>query len=125
MQNHLKIARQMARKVGSTSGYQIITIRRPRKVVPEWANSNRRIQKFLLRSFPLMRMDPAQRTRAGRWARVINLYFKRQWSRGQIAEELNWTYARVDTIIRSIKRAAEGKRCKDGTERRRKSFVPV
>jgi hypothetical protein len=123
MQNRSKISRQMARKVGSVNGYQILTIRRPRKNIPDWVNNNREIQRFLLVSFPLMRTDSRERIRAGQWARIINLYFKRQWSRGQIAEELNWTYERVNGTIRSIKRAAENKACRNGAERGSRSRV--
>ncbi len=93
-----------------TGGHQILKIRRPRKPCPPWATSNSRIQALLIRVFPKMKDSPKQRVGAGRWAMVIQLYFNQRWSRGQIANEMDLTFGVVDTLIRSIKRAAEGYR---------------
>jgi hypothetical protein len=89
-------------------GHQIIKIRRPRKQIPVWVYDFPKIQEMLLRSFPKMIKDADQRKRAGRWARVINLYFRQQWTRGQIADELGMTYNHVNALIAGIKYAAKG-----------------
>ena len=94
--------------------HQTIKIRRPKKKIPSWVESNVEIQKLLLLCFPLMKTDPNHRARAGRWARVINLYYKRQWSRGQIAAELHQTLFQIDSIIRAVKRSAAGLRTDSG-----------
>jgi hypothetical protein len=111
MQNNLTISRQLQRRFGSeTGGYQILKIKRPRKDTPAWVNSDLKIQKLLLRAFPLMNTNLLQRERAGRWVRIIYLYFRQKWSRGQIAEEMKLSYSTVKGVIRSVKRVAEGKR---------------
>lgn len=97
-----------------TWGHQILKIRRPRKKAPVWAHSQDDIRLFLIRVFPQLETDSKQRERAGIWARVAYLYFNQQWSRGQIAQELNKTYNSINSIIRSIKRAAEGLRADTG-----------
>jgi hypothetical protein len=42
---------------------------------PEWAMNNAALRALLLRAFPRMETSPTQRARAGRWARIISLYF--------------------------------------------------
>ena len=111
MQNNLNIHLQLRRKFGGeTGGFQTHTIKRPKKKVPDWVNSHAKIQELLLRTFPLMKTNLKQRERAGRWARIIYLYYRRQWTRGQIAAELNVPYANVKGILRSVKRVSGGKR---------------
>lgn len=114
------------------SSHQILKTKRPKKKIPEWVVNDKKTQNLLLRSFPLMKSNLKQRTQAGRWARVINLYYKRQWSRGQIAAELHLTYAAVDSIIRALKRAAAGLRTDTGKavgkfkgRPRKKKVMPV
>lgn len=115
MHNLLSVSKRLRRVLDGNDtfaqgGHQILKIRRPKKKIPDWVNDNQKIKEMLFRAFPKMISNSNQRKRAGRWARVINLYFKQQWSRGQIAEELDWTYCAVDQAIRGIKRAAEGRR---------------
>ena len=93
-----------------SSGHQIIKPLRRRKKKPAWVSDNERIQQILLRSFPNLQTNPAQRFRAGRWARLIHLYFQEGRSRSYISEEMKWSYAAVDSAIRGIKRVARGVR---------------
>jgi len=97
-----------------TTGHQILKIRRPKKTIPSWAYSHKKIQEFLLRVFPNLEKDQKQRERAGRWVRILYLYFNQNWSRGQIASELKLTYSAVNSTIRAIKRAAAGLRSDTG-----------
>jgi hypothetical protein len=112
MPDRLSTSKELASALGggSGAGYQIVKFRRPRKKYPDWVNSNEKITEILLRAFPLMHSRPKQRERAGRWARVIYLFFRRQWTRGQIAEEMGLTYGHVNTMILGIKRVAAGRR---------------
>lgn len=96
-----------------TQGHQILKIRRTRKKTPSWVYNKTEIRKFLVRAFPKMG-DPDQRKRAGRWVRIAQLYFNQNWGRGQIAAELHLTYNQVNSIIRSLKRAAAGQSCNSG-----------
>jgi hypothetical protein len=94
-----------------TRGHQIIKIRRGwrKKQVPEWATNDKSVQALVLRSFPKLKTDDKQRRRAGIWVRVINLYFRMGWTRGQIAEELGTTSEIIKYTIRRIRRVSEGK----------------
>ena len=108
------VARRLRRRIDHndtfTSGHQIITIRRTDRVDPEWVKSDAEIRKILLRAFPKLDTDPKQRARAGRWARVIQLYFRRHYTHGQIAAELGIKYRNVNSLIDRIRRAAKGER---------------
>lgn len=75
---------------------------------PEWALSNEQVQALLLRSFPKLATDPKQRERAGRWMRIINLYYRAAWTQAQIAEEMGISLNLLKFLIVSIKRAANG-----------------
>jgi hypothetical protein len=88
-------------------------IRRPYKKAG-WAHDDKQIQQLLLRSFPRMHTNSKQRKRAGRWLRVINLYWRQQWSRGDIAAELGLKYNIIKNLIRAIRRAAAGRRSDTG-----------
>ena len=111
MDNLLSIHQQLKRIMGD-SGFsgQIIKIRRPHKRIPDWTRDNKKVQEVLLRSFPDMEWNDDQRFRAGRWACIINLYFRQNWTRGQIAEELNMTYERVKAALQRIRRAGAERR---------------
>ena len=90
------------------SGHQILVMRSIKKTTPSWAKSDSKIQKILLRSFPKLKTDKNQALRAGKWARIIYLYFRMRQTRGQIAAEMETSYSNVNTSIRNIKRAARG-----------------
>lgn len=96
-----------------TSGHRILKIKRPKKKSPPWVRNNESIKKFLIRVFPHMQ-EFSQRVRAGKWIRVMYLYYNQNWSRGQIAAELHMTYTAVDSLIRSLKRASKGLRTDTG-----------
>jgi hypothetical protein len=82
--------------------------------VPSWTLNNSQTKKVLLRSFPNLLGDPKQRIRAGRWLRVIDLFFRQNWSQTDVAAELKMSYDSVHTLLRNIRRAGDGLRC-DGT----------
>jgi len=91
-----------------TKGHQIIKVRRGNRKTPDWAKNENELRKLLLHSFPYMATNKKQRVRAGRWARIINLYFRLQMTHGQIASEMMMSYCAVESAIRNIKRAAKG-----------------
>jgi hypothetical protein len=93
-----------------TRGHQIIKVRRGNRKTPTWVKDRKKVQQILLHSFPKMQTNALQRERAGRWARIIHLYFKVQMTYGQVAEELGMPPRRVEGIIRSIHRAASGRK---------------
>ena len=94
-----------------SSGHQIKRRRRHERHVPAWAMDDEKIQVVLARSFPRLREDGSRDAAwAGRWARIIYLYFRMKHTHGQIAEELGVSYGKVRSLIRNIKRAFGGKR---------------
>lgn len=94
----------------TNQGHQIVTLRSRKRVIPDWARSNIRIREILLRSFPKLVINQKQRDRAARWARVIHLYFRLQWTSRQVADELDITPAAALSITRAITRVAAGNR---------------
>jgi len=74
---------------------------------PVWATDDKEIQKLLLRSFPKLWIDPVQWERAGRWMRIIQLYFRAGLTSGHIAEEMHLTDKKVRKIISRIRNAAK------------------
>jgi len=87
-----------------------------KRAVPLWARSDEAVRKLVLRSFPKLLTNPTQRRRAGRWLRIIYLFFRLQWTHGWIAAELRMTPRNVRDTIRSIKRAAAGLRANGGRD---------
>lgn len=92
------------------NGHQIIRIRRPRRRVPQWTFEDNKIRALLLKTFPKLATDADQRKRAGRWARVIQLYFRAKKSYRETAEEMGEKPRTVEMIVRSIYRVSKGKR---------------
>lgn len=85
--------------------------------VPSWANDDKRVQQIILRSFPQWRTNEDQKRDAGRWAMVIHWYFKCKMSYVETAHKMNADPEAIHSIIRSISRAAAGKRACDGKAR--------
>lgn len=95
-------------------GHGIKKIRRQEREAPEWATDKDVIQKTLLVAFPKLNTDPVQRTRAGRWARIIYLYFQCGCTYSETAEAMGEEPGSVLTILRSIRRVFSGLRA-DGS----------
>jgi hypothetical protein len=108
------IAGRLRRKIDHndvfTSGHQIIIVRQSEREDPEWTKSDTSIREILLKSFPKLAHNPKQRARAGRWMRVIQLYYRKHYTEGQIAEDLPLSIVAVRSLIRSIKRVSQGQR---------------
>ena len=93
------------------------------RAVPEWATDDKAVQKLLLQSFPKLASNVRQRTRAGRWVRVIQLYFKSKKSRREVSEDMGESENVVRMLIRSIKWAQKGKRANGTGLRTQKVLV--
>ena len=95
-------------------GHQIIKIRRHQHKRPEWTKHENQIRGLILLAFPRCEdNDEAgkrQRVRAGRWARVIQLYYAMGYTYSQVAEEMGTTSNRVRNLIRHIVNVSRGKR---------------
>jgi hypothetical protein len=62
----------------------------------------------LIRAFPKLATDEKQRKAAGRWARIAQMHFRGQMTRGQIAEEMGLPITSVKRAIECIRRTAKG-----------------
>lgn len=91
------------------TGHQIMKVRRPRRRVPQWVFEDNRIRALLSETFPKLATDDGQRKRAGRWARVIQLYFRSRKSYRETAEEMGEKPRTIEMIIRSIYRVSKGR----------------
>jgi hypothetical protein len=91
--------------------------------IPEWAKDNKQIQALLLRSFPKLETDHNQRRRAAIWAQIIQLYYRAVWTQAKIAEEMGLTPSAVNSTIRSIARAAEGRQSGTGKDRKLRRII--
>ena len=83
---------------------------------PEWTKHDAEIQNLLLRVFPKLQTDPNQRTQAGTWARIIQLYYRVGSTTAVIAEEMGISKQCVQSRLYRIRRSAEGQRT-DGKPR--------
>ena len=95
-------------KDGFMTGHQILKVRRPKRKTPEWTRTQTGIQQILLKAFPKLKTDESQRQRAGRWARVIQLYFLSAKSYRETAEEMGEKTRTIEMLIRSIHRTVKG-----------------
>jgi hypothetical protein len=90
-------------------GHQISKLQKRERLVPDWTRSNEEVRRVLLRSFPKLATDAKQRERAARWARIIHLYFRLQYTYRQVAEEIGIGVGNVKFKVASIRRVAAGK----------------
>lgn len=90
------------------SGHQIHAISRPERQIPDWMNSDEQVRAFLLRVFPKLAESSRQRASAGRWLRVIHLYFRGSYNASEVAEEIGISYRAVKSLVRSIRRVSMG-----------------
>ena len=95
-------------------GSRMIEIPIYEKKIPKWINDAEKTQEILLKSFPKLKTDPNQRKAAGRWNRIIHLYWHLNYTHEQIVSEFNDTNEKQETlysirsVIRSIKRVSKG-----------------
>jgi predicted DNA-binding protein YlxM (UPF0122 family) len=101
------------------TGHQLTKVRRPRRKIPDWSKNEKSIQIILQTAFPKLKTDSKQRKQAGRWARVIQLYFRSQKSYRETAEEMNETRGTIHNIINRIGRVSIGKAANKNRARKR------
>ena len=96
------------------SGHQIIKLRRHQHKRPEWSKHEDQIRGLIMRAFPRCNENSEiglrQRERAGRWARVIQLYYVMGYTYSQVAEELEQPLRRIHKVIDHIRMASKGRR---------------
>jgi hypothetical protein len=103
-----------------TGGFQVGAARTTtdnRKTSHLWVNSKPEIKRILLTAFPNQATSVTQRKRAGRWLRVIHLYYRMGYTKVQIAEEMSTTLDTIKSILRNMNRARLGLKTNNGKPR--------
>lgn len=77
---------------------------------PMWTRDKATVRGLLLRAFPNLHSNPEQGERAGRWLRVIQLYYFMGLGQRACAEEIGISAKAVNNIIERIKHVRDGKR---------------
>ena len=122
MVNDIKMTRKrdMKRLRGKVDGddsfmsaHQIKKIRTRERVIPPWTLNDKEVQKILLRSFPSLHKNHSAALRAGRWTRIIHLYYRVQMSNSQVAKEMGMTLNAVKMVLKGIRRVARGRNAKN------------
>ena len=106
-------------------GHQVKRVRslHDGRKVPAWSTDDDTVRKLLLRSFPKLGTNELQRMRAGRWMRVIQLYFRSKRSRREVAEDMRESENVIRMLVRSIKLAQKGCRANGTGKRTRNTRV--
>ena len=107
------------------SGHQIINSDRanagPKRKNACWAKSDKEVRELLLSVFPKLDSNERQRMRAGKWARVIQLYFRSGLSYGDTAAEMQENKVFVHNVINRINAALVGFPCRGKKKPRKQS----
>lgn len=91
-----------------TGGFQVGAARTYKRQPQMWSNSQNEIKRILLTAFPRQATNPKQRERAGRWVRIIYLYYRLGYTSAQVAEELNMSKDNVRRMASNINRVRKG-----------------
>lgn len=95
------------------SAHQIKKIRTREREIPAWTLNDKEVQKVLLRSFPTLRRTKAAAAQAGRWMRLIHLYYRVQMPNSQVAKEMGMTLNAVKMALKGIRRVSRGRNAKN------------
>jgi hypothetical protein len=109
--DHAKLRRKIDGDDRFMSAHGIKKVRSEEREPPEWAMNDVEVARLLLKAFPKM-MDPEskQRVKAGRWARVIYLYYRLNMTYSQVAKEIGVNKNTVLMILRAMMYAQSGRR---------------
>lgn len=80
------------------------------KDTPVWASSDTEVRKILLRSFPKLATNRAQRRAAARWTQAIVLVYRMSLPYNHAALEMDITVGALRSMLRNIRRSARGQR---------------
>jgi hypothetical protein len=92
------------------NAFQIMKTRTMEREIPSWTLNDKKVQQVLLRAFPRLRTDNKAAICAGRWMRLIHLYYRVQMPNFQVAKEMNTSINVVKTTLSHIRRVAKGRR---------------
>lgn len=104
-----------------TNGHQILKIRGRKRICPEWAKHDKQVRGLLKLVFPKLETNPKQRARAGRWVRIVHLYFRKNLTCSAVAEEMGEKTGTIRSMLKAIQNAAKGRPC-NGQKKARKRY---
>jgi len=93
---------------GFMEGHQIMKVATKEREVPEWALSNKEVQRVLNCAFPKLKTRAAQKRKAAIWARIIYLYYRMEQPRQVVAREMDLTKEELNHYIQYITFAERG-----------------
>lgn len=99
------------------SGHQVVRSRESIGItrrIPAWTSDDAAVRSLLLGAFPLLASDPRQRARAGRWMRIIQMYFRSKMAYPEIMAEMGTSQNVIKMLLRSITRASRKRRGNSG-----------
>jgi hypothetical protein len=103
------------------TGYRHTTARIFEKVVPDELRSNEGVKALLARVFPKMLTDSKQRQQAGKWARLIQLHYKFNYSEKMTADEMGLPHSTIRSLKNHIWNAIKFKRLDGSGKYKRKN----
>jgi len=110
-------------------GHQIMKVQTKERVIPEWAFSNKEVSRILKTAFPKMdaggRIGKSQRTRAGKWAQLIHLYYRMGLPYQIVTKEMGMDYVLMRRWVQKINFVAKGLTIDGKPRRRHTSNAPV
>jgi hypothetical protein len=114
----LDIYMQLRKKVDGSDGFmeahQIAAIRatpaKRDREANKWVFLDSEVQKAILRSFPDWRKNSRHRKAAGRWARLIQLYYRMEMPIQLVAKEMGLTKNAAKMLLKGIRRVSSGQR---------------
>jgi hypothetical protein len=90
-------------------GHQIKTIRTRTREIPPWTLNDAEVQKVVMRSFPDWRKNRRHTAGAGRWVRIIQLYYRMQMPIHMVAKEMEVTLGTAKNLLLHIRRVSQGR----------------
>ncbi|MHB8485504.1 MAG: hypothetical protein ACYDCM_07225 [Candidatus Acidiferrales bacterium] len=91
-------------------GHQIVKTRHNRRSIPAWAQDPDQVKAILLRAFPNLQTSFVQKERAGKWLRVIYLYWQAGFDSVTVCLEMGVSRSEFKNILQRIRRVAAGQR---------------
>lgn len=89
-------------------GHGVRTPNSRKKKIPMWALNDSKVKTLLLRAFPKLQTNDRQRKLAARWLRIIHLYYRAGWTKGQVAQELGEKPSIIKDVLTHIRRVQIG-----------------
>lgn len=100
-------------------GFEIKSVRTIDREIPEWAVNDKEVQRILKTAFPKLSLKhPTSKkekvefkkriAKAGRWARIIYLYYRMELPRQIVAKEMGLSEPSIKSALQHINNVAKG-----------------